>query len=489
MKRLVCEMCGSVDLVKQEGLFVCQNCQTKYSVEEAKKMMIEGPVQVDNSHLVQNYLEMAERAYKSGNNSETENYCNKIIEVEPKNYRALMLKGKAAGWDSTLKNNRINEAITCFSSAISNAPEEEKEEMIQETKSEVEKLSVALVSLQGERFEKWPDEEEKAGMMRVIVDIINALIQFVTSIGANVINKDELMTPIATKINNSVMDAWNKKIVPEYKNDRDGYPSDSAFRELISRAGHCVDLLEKANTLSDTDDAADVARYNNMIGIHKYVMNSCSYEYRTVEIKGNFFTDYQPSYENRYCKNLTLNESAKAQRNQLIGDYREKIAKIENALKQKEMIERRKEKEEARKRIVAYWEEHADEKAQLEAEERDLTERINAINSDMDSRISKLTDSIRAIPGQSEIARFNAQEKALTSEMANLGLFKGKQKAEMQKQIDNIKAQRNKVQANYNAEKKAIDEQIAMINAEKKKNTKELRDRLSVVKGELYRER
>ena len=37
MKRITCEMCGSTDLVKKEGLFECQSCGTKYSVEEAKK--------------------------------------------------------------------------------------------------------------------------------------------------------------------------------------------------------------------------------------------------------------------------------------------------------------------------------------------------------------------------------------------------------------------------------------------------------------------
>ena len=41
MKQLTCEMCGSTDLVKQDGIFVCQSCGCKYSVEEAKKMMIE----------------------------------------------------------------------------------------------------------------------------------------------------------------------------------------------------------------------------------------------------------------------------------------------------------------------------------------------------------------------------------------------------------------------------------------------------------------
>ena len=44
MKQLTCEMCGSTDLMKQDGVFVCQSCGTKYSVEEAKKMMVEGTV-------------------------------------------------------------------------------------------------------------------------------------------------------------------------------------------------------------------------------------------------------------------------------------------------------------------------------------------------------------------------------------------------------------------------------------------------------------
>ena len=38
MKQLTCEMCGSTELIKQDGFFVCQTCGTKYSVEEAKKM-------------------------------------------------------------------------------------------------------------------------------------------------------------------------------------------------------------------------------------------------------------------------------------------------------------------------------------------------------------------------------------------------------------------------------------------------------------------
>ena len=37
MKQLVCEMCGEKELLKQDGVFICQSCGTRYSVEEAKK--------------------------------------------------------------------------------------------------------------------------------------------------------------------------------------------------------------------------------------------------------------------------------------------------------------------------------------------------------------------------------------------------------------------------------------------------------------------
>ena len=35
MKQLTCEMCGSTDMIKQDGVFICQTCGMKYTVEEA----------------------------------------------------------------------------------------------------------------------------------------------------------------------------------------------------------------------------------------------------------------------------------------------------------------------------------------------------------------------------------------------------------------------------------------------------------------------
>ena len=59
MKQLTCEMCGSTDFIKQDSAFVCQSCEIKYSVEEARKMMHEGAievcgtVQIDNSNMIE----------------------------------------------------------------------------------------------------------------------------------------------------------------------------------------------------------------------------------------------------------------------------------------------------------------------------------------------------------------------------------------------------------------------------------------------------
>ena len=127
MKQLTCEMCGSTDIAKQEGFFVCQTCGMKYSVEDAKKMMIEGTVEVqgtvrvDNTDKLSNYYEVAQTAYDADNKAEAETYCNKIIEIDTTNHNAWFLKGKAAGWQSTLKNLRIEESVNCFSKAIDNA--------------------------------------------------------------------------------------------------------------------------------------------------------------------------------------------------------------------------------------------------------------------------------------------------------------------------------------------------------------------------------
>ena len=42
MKRLICEVCGSADILKADGVFTCQSCGCKYTLEEVRKLLAEG---------------------------------------------------------------------------------------------------------------------------------------------------------------------------------------------------------------------------------------------------------------------------------------------------------------------------------------------------------------------------------------------------------------------------------------------------------------
>ncbi len=94
MKRLACEMCGGTDLIKQDGVFVCQNCGMKYSVEDAKKMMIEGTVdvkgtvKVDTSDELDNLYQIARRAKDDNNSENAAKYYDMILVKDPVSWEA-----------------------------------------------------------------------------------------------------------------------------------------------------------------------------------------------------------------------------------------------------------------------------------------------------------------------------------------------------------------------------------------------------------------
>ena len=101
-------MCGSTDLMKQNGVFVCQTCGMKYSVEEAKKMVIEGTVNVkiDESEKFNNYLALAKSADEADNYNDLESYCGQALVIDPKNYEVWFLRGKAILWLNLYDDNK-----------------------------------------------------------------------------------------------------------------------------------------------------------------------------------------------------------------------------------------------------------------------------------------------------------------------------------------------------------------------------------------------
>lgn len=157
MKQLTCEMCGGTDLIKQDGVFVCQNCGMKYSVEEAKRMMIEGTVdvqgtvKVDNSAFVQKYLANARRAYEKEDWEEVEKYYNMVEQNDPHNMEAVFFSsfGKAMlslTDDEYFKREQkfgvLNKSISVINDYFEESSEE-KEEVLRKISDAIEKMDGA----------------------------------------------------------------------------------------------------------------------------------------------------------------------------------------------------------------------------------------------------------------------------------------------------------------------------------------------------------
>ena len=127
MKRLTCEMCGSTDLIKQQGVFVCQSCGCKYSVEEARKLMIEGKVDVsgstvkiDRSNEIDKLLVIARRARDEGNYGRAASNYDDILKIEPYNWEANFYRTYCASLEGRIIDipSNLNMATSAASSTI-----------------------------------------------------------------------------------------------------------------------------------------------------------------------------------------------------------------------------------------------------------------------------------------------------------------------------------------------------------------------------------
>ena len=160
MKRLVCEMCGSNELLKQDDRYICQSCGTNYTTEEAKKLLIEvsgsvdvsgSTVKVDNSSFVQKSLENARRAKSKEDWEECEKYYNMVEQHDPQNIEAIFYssygKAKMAMVESDRfkreqKVNVLKKSISVIDDNYDPSPE-----MYEEQKKTIEMINTDLLGL------------------------------------------------------------------------------------------------------------------------------------------------------------------------------------------------------------------------------------------------------------------------------------------------------------------------------------------------------
>ena len=163
MKRLTCEMCGSTDLMKQDGVFVCQSCGCKYSVEEARKMMVEGTVdvsgstvKVDISEELKNLYQIARRSKDAENNENAAKYYDMILIKDPSSweanfysvyYKTMSCKIGEISTAATNVSNSIKQTFLLIRDHVKDA--DDRKSAIVEVRDRVNKISKMLFDAAG----------------------------------------------------------------------------------------------------------------------------------------------------------------------------------------------------------------------------------------------------------------------------------------------------------------------------------------------------
>lgn len=506
MKKIVCELCEGTEFTKDGGMFVCQGCGTKYTAEEARGMMreVEGgaapvggvPMGNPNQQQLDNILMLATNAFSASNNEETEKYCNRAIELDATCYKAWFLKGKAAGWSSTIQNPRIAEAAHSFKQAVDFAPDDEKESLTEEAAEELKRLGLACISLRKNRFSKYPDKEELNGFVSDIEPLIEGLIillskqndaavakansaaSLLAALGGNIASikfigikskavaagvPKEYFAQIADMMADAAVAGFNKSS-REYNNEN--RPMERDFKKCMNEIDNCISLIGIAIDASDDDGDDDIERYKNRIKMQEYVINMTCYG------------DYSS-----YSRGVSLTDEAKRSRRKNISDWKDKIKEVENKAKEKAEEERKKAEEEKKARIAAYWEAHADEKAALDAEKKELEDKktkLNAEIAEQDKLIKAAEDDKKAtVPSEAETDKIKSQIKELESRRAKLGLFAGKEKKQIGEEIASLDGRVNALKGKIEEEKKARDAEADKKAAPAKAKKDELQNQVN----------
>lgn len=129
MGKIVCEVCGSDNLVKKDGLFVCSSCGTKYTLDEVRKQLAgdetslqsqPSGISVSNKETLTNLYIVARRAWEDKQYEKAQKYYEQIGPQDPHNWEPEFysrLSGCYLGTVGEIQLNAIR-ATDCAITAI-----------------------------------------------------------------------------------------------------------------------------------------------------------------------------------------------------------------------------------------------------------------------------------------------------------------------------------------------------------------------------------
>lgn len=418
MKRLTCEICGSTDLIKQDGVFVCQSCGTKYSVEEAKKMMVEGPDNVsgsagraDTSNELANLYQLARRAKANKNSENAAKYYDMILIKDP------------ASWEANFYSVYFK-AMSCTIGQIPSA-----------------------------------------------ASSISNCLQSVFSLIKQTICNDASIQKAVTEVHIQASSAASLLLTA----------SANAFLGLQTDnpASFVPDLSARSYAAADIAFTLGTA-IDKMFGDKLWAQELVKSSYETGNsLLATFIKVMRPK---SFLQTANIHGQQEKIANAKIEHYKNKILDSENKCKRiKEREAQRREAEQAA-RNKAYWDEHAAEKAALEAKISALTAELDKY-SEPRARYEALIaeyekESKASVPAEEEKNKIQDKISDLQSQLSSLGLFTGKKK-------EAIRAQLVEERLALNEAWRKVDAQKAELKAESNKKIHSVRVELDPILSKI----
>ena len=518
MKQLTCEMCGSTNLMKQDGVFVCQSCGMKYSAEEAKKMMVEGggAVEVKNATQLENLLNLANSSFESENYAQAEEFCNQVIAMDGKNYEAWNLKGKAINYQINSKNQRILEVYNCIMTSYRVLPDEEKANKKYEIISSLKTCFEGEVDFWLKQFEAGrPTNAALTRAKNAYIDAYNKMKAAFEELGLEE-SKESYLTNFDNffigKCNAICNSAWKSTVGYNYYRDYFGEvmngvidpflrielekrwviantdlyrPSKHIWETFIEEADNLINLLQFAEKQfnDDTNPKVMEAIYSNIAYFEAHIIPSGSWKI-TQGYTSNWDQYKTVGWHEEYC----LSDSAKNGRITIRKKYEEKEHSVPQIV---EARQKAKEEKERKEKIAKYWEAHAKEKAKLDKEQADLKTKMDDLNAKIvaiDKKNAAKIDELnkerdKRLPCEIEVDKQRDLIRELEAQRGKCGIFKGKEKKAIQVRLDTEENPKlEALQKKANAEKKAHQDKCnAEINVVKGEG-KEFRDEVANLK-------
>lgn len=487
MKQLTCEMCGSTDLVKQDGFFVCQTCGCKYSVEEAKKMMIEGTVEVQGSVNVQNFaqleslLKLAHSSYNSKNYAQAEAFCNQVIAMDSKNYEAWKLKGEAINYQIGTNNQRILEVYNCIMTSYRVLDESQKKKKRAEILSSLKSCLEGEVTFWLNQFEKnRPSKSTLKRVQEAYIDAYNKLTAAFDEFGYEaakagyLINFDNFFV---NKVTVSCESSWKTTVGYNYYRDYFGdgidpfgrenskyvitntdlyRPTDTIWETFVNESDILIQLSQFAEEQfnDETDPKTMEVIYSNISYLEECIISSGSWSIQRGQ--SSAFDGY---YSVGWHEHFSLTDEAKASRQKTADQYNVKKADLPRVI---EMRQKAKVEKERMERVSKYWKAHPEQKSQLENDLKNMQEKKQYYVDE----ITQLQKQKEKVPALAQLIRVQKNIEKLVEEKKSIGLFKGKEKKAVQEKIDVLEVEKNRLKQEVASQQQEIEEKISPIRTQ-----------------------